>query len=784
LPSPARFSLAPGFQIDLIRLAMPAEDSWISLLFDPQGRAIISQEKQGLLRVTLGRDGSVVQSVERINADLKEVRGMAFLGRNLYVNANNSQSMYVLQGDSEGNLGRPELLLTTPGGVGHGRNDLVVGPDDKVYSIHGDDVQMLTNSRDYTQAGEVRRSDESPGQGHLIRFDPATGQVATLAKGLRNPFGIAFNSDGEIFSYDADAEFDMGSPWYRPTRVNHLTAGSDFGWRAVTGKWPPYYPDHPDNAPTSLDIGKGSPTAVCFGSRSNFPHRYRQALFILDWAYGRILAVHCLPKGASYLCEAETFLKGRPLNVTDLDFAPDGSMYFITGGRQTQSALYRVRFTGENNTDSILGSNMSGDDRSAFQLRQLRREMEALLEQTALTPAQFKQLWPAIGHADRRIRYAARIALEKQPVELWEDLALRESQRLAALTALSALMRADEAGRRARIIKRLNELDLMDASRTERQLAAWIYQVCVADHSTWEPQFVDAVRHRLEQLYPDRNYLVNEQLSLALAQLNSADFVEKTMPLLNAATDQRQQMHYLFVLRNASSGWSPGARHNYFNVLAQTRDYVGGQGMPEFLDRIRQEALAAISDEAERRRLAALHVPDAIESDESPSRALVRQWNVDELLAELQTQTDKPDVQRGRRLFAAASCSRCHRAGTTGTLIGPDLTSASRRFGRRDLLESIVEPSKVIADNYRSLQIVTRDGKTYVGRPMAGGDYRSQILRLATDPQHPLQSIEIEKTMIERQQHSEVSWMPQGLLDTFSADEIRDLLAFIESPGN
>ena len=44
---------------------------------------------------------------------------------------------------------------------------------------------------------------------------------------------------------------------------------------------------------------------------------------MLDWAYGRILVVHCLPHGASYLCEAESFVKGRPLNVTTpCDFAP------------------------------------------------------------------------------------------------------------------------------------------------------------------------------------------------------------------------------------------------------------------------------------------------------------------------------------------------------------------------------------------------------------------------------------------------------------------------------
>ncbi len=351
---PAMFSITPGFRIELVRSAAAGEDSWISLVFDPQGRAIISQEQQGLLRMTLTKDGSLVQHVERINDDLKEVRGMVFLGSDLYVNANNSKEMYRLRGDPNGNLDKPELLFATEGGVGHGRNDLALGPDGKIYSIHGDDVQVLKTSNDYTPRAGNSRPDSSPGAGHLVRFDPATRKVETLVTGLRNPYGIAFNTDGEMFTYDADAEFDMGSPWYRPTRVNHLTLGSDFGWRRVTGQWPPHYPDHPDNTPASLDIGKGSPTSVLFGTRSDFPRRYREALFILDWAYGRILAVHCLPHGASYLCEAETFLKGRPLNVTDLDFAPDGSMYLITGGRKTQSALYRIRFTGERRQDDFI----------------------------------------------------------------------------------------------------------------------------------------------------------------------------------------------------------------------------------------------------------------------------------------------------------------------------------------------------------------------------------------------------------------------------------------------
>src|SRR5262249_9639957 len=143
------FAITPGFQIELVRSAAPGEDSWISLLFDRQGRAIISQEQQGLLRMTLTQDGSAVQKVERINEDLKEVRGLALLGQDLYVNANNAKGLYRLRGDSEGELGKPELILTTEGGVGHGRNDLTVGPDGKLYSIHGDDVRVLNTSKDF-----------------------------------------------------------------------------------------------------------------------------------------------------------------------------------------------------------------------------------------------------------------------------------------------------------------------------------------------------------------------------------------------------------------------------------------------------------------------------------------------------------------------------------------------------------------------------------------------------------------------------------------------------------
>ena len=118
-------------------------------------------------------------------------------------------------------------------------------------------------------------------------------------------------------------EWDEGTPWYRPTRVNHVVSGGDYGWRQGTDKWPGYFPD---SLPSNLDIGLGSPTAIAFGANSHFPEAYRNALFILDWAYGKIFAVHLTPDGASYHGRFEEFVTGRPLNVTGADFGPDGRL--------------------------------------------------------------------------------------------------------------------------------------------------------------------------------------------------------------------------------------------------------------------------------------------------------------------------------------------------------------------------------------------------------------------------------------------------------------------------
>jgi putative heme-binding domain-containing protein len=115
--------------------------------------------------------------------------------------------------------------------------------------------------------------------------------------------------------------------------------------------------------------------------------------------------------------------------------------------------------------------------------------------------------------------------------------------------------------------------------------------------------------------------------------------------------------------------------------------------------------------------------------------------------------------------------------------VGPELTSVAQRFSPHDLLREILEPSLTIAENYRRRRITTNAGKVYEGQVIFSGDYRSPVLKIATEPLAPTRLTEILKADIDTSQPSPQSFMPEGLLDTFDKDEVLDLLEYLRSGG-
>jgi putative heme-binding domain-containing protein len=130
---------------------------------------------------------------------------------------------------------------------------------------------------------------------------------------------------------------------------------------------------------------------------------------------------------------------------------------------------------------------------------------------------------------------------------------------------------------------------------------------------------------------------------------------------------------------------------------------------------------------------------------------------------------------RGALVITKARCLDCHKFGDKGAGLGPELTTVNSRFRPTEIIESIVLPSKVISDQYRSVTLATQDGKIYGGMPVVS-DGPNFVLLLSDGTK-----VTIPKAEIEEQKASTTSVMPDNLLNPLSYQEIADLLALFES---
>ena len=114
-------------------------------------------------------------------------------------------------------------------------------------------------------------------------------------------------------------------------------------------------------------------------------------------------------------------------------------------------------------------------------------------------------------------------------------------------------------------------------------------------------------------------------------------------------------------------------------------------------------------------------------------------------------------------------------------MIGPDLTTVAGRFNVRDLLESILEPHKTISDQYAAIRIFKKDGNVVTGRI---GNLSGSGVSVVEDMFDPGRMTSVRRTEIESMELSDISMMPEGLLNSLNVEEIQDLIAFLLSHGD
>jgi len=796
--SPDAFRLADGFAIDLLHeVVSESEGSWVSLTVDPQGRLIACDQYGGLFRIDVA---SEPVQVEKLAIDLKGAQGLLCAFDALYANVNvggPSGGLWRLtdtNGDDQ--YDKKEHLVPLNAGSEHGPHAVILSPDGKrIVFCAGNNTNLPANisrsrvpqvwSEDHLLGrmpdARGHNADRLAPGGFVASLNPAGSDIEVMAVGFRNHYDIAFNRQGELFTYDADMEWDVGVPWYRPTRVNHVVSGVDFGWRNGTGKWPAYYAD---SFGSVVDIGPGSPTGIGFGYGAKFPAKYQKALFICDWSYGNIFAVHLEPSGSSYVGTYETFATAAPLPATDLVIRPqDGAMYFTVGGRKTQSGLYRIRYVGDDSTEPVPNESAGGGDaiQHAESLRTIRHQLEALHVQPSADALPL--VLSHLGHEDRAIRSAARVALEHLPVESWLSQLKSVSAPHAIINATIALARTGQPDHRDRGLSLLGGIDWQGLSETQRLDMLRAYSLVFLRLGEPSSEQKQTILAQLDTSFPGASEPVNRELSQVLIYLEAPQIVDRAVAMMKDAPSQEDQIHYAFALRSVRQGWTESLRRLYFSRFIDMGAARGGMSFGGFLENIRKAAIEHLPDDPDlKNRLVDVLNPPTKEAIDStmPPRDLVKVWTVDDLAESVSRLDHVYDYEQGKNLFAAGQCYKCHRVGLQGGILGPDLTAAGRRFTPRDLLVSTIEPSKEISDQYGATQFLTDDGQVVVGRVI---NMNANNLSVLTNMLDPSSLTNLNRDQIEEARPAKTSMMPTGLLDTFTEAEIVQLMGYLRAGG-
>lgn len=170
-------------------------------------------------------------------------------------------------------------------------------------------------------------------------------------------------------------------------------------------------------------------------------------------------------------------------------------------------------------------------------------------------------------------------------------------------------------------------------------------------------------------------------------------------------------------------------------------------------------------------------------AEQSPAPAAPRVWTMDDMLPALSDLGKGRDWMQGGRVFQDAGCGICHALGTywEGNGLAPDLTAVASKLTRDIILQSILEPSAALNGQYYHTEFELKDGTIIRGSVVAdsGGTFKVAPVMMAPDV-----TVDVPKANVKAERPSPVSPMPAGLLNSFTREQVLDLLAFLEAGGN
>ena len=158
-----------------------------------------------------------------------------------------------------------------------------------------------------------------------------------------------------------------------------------------------------------------------------------------------------------------------------------------------------------------------------------------------------------------------------------------------------------------------------------------------------------------------------------------------------------------------------------------------------------------------------------------------KKWTFEELGSAISDLQGGRSFEKGRKLYKQIKCTACHRMDGEGNEFAPDLSLLNESWTAAKILRHVLEPSLEINKEFKAYHFELKGGRTINGLIVTKGP---NFVKVVDQPLKSSRSIRIKLDSILDRQASHVSFMPAGMLNRLTQDEILDLIAYVTSRGN
>ncbi|WP_436715687.1 PVC-type heme-binding CxxCH protein [Roseiconus lacunae] len=790
-----------GWEIELVK-AEPEIVTPVMCVCDRQGRLLVIESHthfpaddysgpghDRILRFSDSDSDGTLDRREVFFDQGKFTMGLACLDDGSVVVSYRDKVIRIDDKDGDGSAEQTETLLeldTVAEYPHNGLSGLTVSHDGWLYVGQGENF-----GEDYVLTAKDGSKQTGGGEGgNIFRLRVDGTQLQRIATGFWNPFGLCFDSANRLWTAGNDPD---AMP---PCRLMHVVEGGDYGFefrfgRGGTHPLQSWLGELPVTLPPAAATGEAPCAVVPVGAD----------LWVASWGDNRLEAYELSPSGASWTSQTRTILQGdtlfRPVGIA---VAPDQSVYLTDWVRRDYSVHQTGRIWRLKRSDGqvvtpkqpkLSPSEMAADkvasESTIGSLLDVAVSPDRYLAQAAITAlAKHPDLYPPGQIAKLEPEKQLGILAAWRWREFCEPKSLHESTRQELIHA--AISANDEDcnlfGLRWAAERRESSLlPIAEKILQRRSISPKLFEVAVAaisylQNGTARSGIRDPARESLLETMARDEQRDDRLRAFAIRAIpkeaERPTVVDlKTWLKPDTSVELQSEIVRLLIAR--------GDANSAKVLISVAKDAA-------YADSIRADAISGLSghlsdhEQAIRQFADNQRLPNEVR--EEASRVLARQGGLkrqkrppaEDFDSWLRLVGSGGDPAAGARVFQRSTCIRCHLHGGRGATTGPDLTSLTGQ-SRARILKSILDPSAEVGPLYVPWKIVTLDGDVRVGlklpRPGVGGSIAFQ----STDglPFY----VKLEE--IEMHSFSDQSIMPEGLEQTMSIGELRDLLAFLET---